>query len=74
VNSLHHQAIADPGSGVAVEGRAPDGVIEAVSVSGARFALGVQWHPEMMHYADSVQRRPFEALVTTAKPTVVALS
>jgi putative glutamine amidotransferase len=46
INSVHWQAIDRLGSGLVVEGRAPDGVIEAVRVPGKRFALGVQWHPE----------------------------
>ena len=47
VNSLHRQGIAKLAPGLQVEARAPDGVIEAVSVKGAKtFALGAQWHPE----------------------------
>ena len=47
VNSLHNQGIDRLGSGLAVEARAPDGVIEAFRVRAARrFALAVQWHPE----------------------------
>ncbi len=47
VNSLHAQSIDTPGQGVVVEATAPDGIIEAVSIPGAKaFALGVQWHPE----------------------------
>jgi putative glutamine amidotransferase len=47
VNSLHGQGIDRLGTGLAVEARAPDGLVEAVSVDGARtFALAVQWHPE----------------------------
>jgi len=47
VNSRHHQAVRDPGRGLRVSGRAPDGVIEAVEdPEGGRFFLGVQWHPE----------------------------
>lgn len=47
VNSLHRQAIDRLGAGVQVEARAPDGIIEAVSLVSARgFVLGVQWHPE----------------------------
>jgi len=47
INSLHHQAVDRLGAGLAVEGRAPDGTIEAVRVTDAKdFALGVQWHPE----------------------------
>jgi len=46
VNSAHHQAAADEPPGVAVNARAPDGVIEGIEAPGYRFCLGVQWHPE----------------------------
>src|SRR3546814_8693404 len=47
VNSLHGQGVDRPAPGLEVEGHAPDGTPEAVSVTGARrLALGVQWHPE----------------------------
>lgn len=47
VNSLHAQGIERLAPGLRVEARAPDGLIEAVSVEAARgFAVGVQWHPE----------------------------
>jgi putative glutamine amidotransferase len=46
VNSRHHQAIARPAEGFVVSATAPDGVIEAIERPGARFCVGVQWHPE----------------------------
>ena len=47
VNSLHNQGIDRLGAALAVEARAPDGVVEAFRVRDAqRFALAVQWHPE----------------------------
>ena len=47
VNSLHNQGIDRLAPGLAVEGTAPDGTIEAVRVvSAPGFAFGVQWHPE----------------------------
>jgi putative glutamine amidotransferase len=47
VNSLHWQGIARPAERIVVEGRADDGVIEAVSLKDhAGFCLGAQWHPE----------------------------
>lgn len=47
VNSLHSQAIDRLGEGLFVEAVSDDGVIEAVSLPGAKaFTLGVQWHPE----------------------------
>lgn len=47
VNSVHHQGIDRLGRGLAVEARAPDGLVEAISAypCGAP-VIGVQWHPE----------------------------
>jgi putative glutamine amidotransferase len=47
VNSLHGQGIDRLAAGLVAEAYAPDGLIEAVTISGAKaFALAVQWHPE----------------------------
>jgi putative glutamine amidotransferase len=47
VNTIHRQGIKKIGAGLNVEATAPDGIIEAVSVKGAKaFAFGTQWHPE----------------------------
>jgi putative glutamine amidotransferase len=47
VNSLHGQAVNRLASGLRVEARAPDGVIESFSKPDAPgFNLAVQWHPE----------------------------
>ncbi len=47
VNSLHGQGVARLAPGLRVEAVAPDGQIEAVSMTDApAFNLAVQWHPE----------------------------
>jgi putative glutamine amidotransferase len=47
VNSAHHQAVRQVGTGLRVAALAPDGVIEAVEATDPRwFCVGVQWHPE----------------------------
>ncbi len=62
VNSLHRQAIDRLADGLAIDGQAEDGTIEAVSVTGATaFACGVQWHPEYWAATDTPSRRLFEA-------------
>ena len=62
VNSLHSQGIDRLGDELAVEARAPDGVIEAFRVTGARsFALAVQWHPEWQVMANPFSRALFAA-------------
>ncbi len=67
-NSLHGQAIVEPGRRVVIEGWAEDGVIEAISIEGARrFALGVQWHAEYDADTDPVSRALFEAFGAAAR-------
>ena len=61
VNSAHHQAAREVGRGVAVNAVAPDGVIEGIEAVGARFCLGVQWHPE--YGIDRGDARIFAAFV-----------
>lgn len=62
VNSLHSQGIDQLGSELAVEARAPDGVIEAFRVRAAEhFALAVQWHPEWKVMSNPFSRALFAA-------------
>ncbi len=62
VNSLHGQAILEPGRRVVVEGVAEDGTIEAIRIADAPgFALGVQWHAEYDPQRNPVNRALFEA-------------
>lgn len=61
VNTLHNQGIDRLGASLRVEARAPDGLIEAVSVEGKRFALGVQWHPEGDFWLNPSSKILFEA-------------
>src|SRR5437588_7161331 len=45
--SHHHQGVDRLGEGLEVSGvSAMDGLPEAIELAGARFVLGVQWHPE----------------------------
>jgi putative glutamine amidotransferase len=48
VNTLHHQGVNVLSDELIVEGRAPDGLIEAARCDGSWWAVGVQWHPERM--------------------------
>jgi putative glutamine amidotransferase len=62
VNSLHWQGIETLGKELAVEARAPDGVIEAFRVAGApNFAVSVQWHPEWQFAKNPFSRALFAA-------------
>ncbi|MBQ1501311.1 MAG: gamma-glutamyl-gamma-aminobutyrate hydrolase family protein [Firmicutes bacterium] len=49
VNSSHHQAVRRLPPCLKEAGRAPDGVIEAyVAAEEDRYAVGLQWHPELL--------------------------
>jgi len=62
VNSVHSQGIDRIGEGLVVEGKAPDGLIEAVTVADAPgFVLGVQWHPEWRVLENEVSMAIFRA-------------
>jgi putative glutamine amidotransferase len=68
VNSLHWQGIARPAERIQVEGRAEDGVIEAVSLKDhAGFCLGAQWHPEFRVTASSDSMALFKAFGAAAR-------
>ena len=62
VNSLHGQGIEEPGPRVHIDGYAPDGTAEAITIKEAPgFALAVQWHPEYKAATDPVSKPLFEA-------------
>jgi putative glutamine amidotransferase len=63
VNSSHHQAIWDVGSGLTVIATASDGVIEGLQMNDRDFVLAVQWHPEMMTAKSNSMMILFEHLV-----------
>jgi len=66
--SAHHQSVDALGRGLRVTARSADGCIEAIElVSPHRFALAVQWHPEMTAEHDPEQQALFDALVAAAR-------
>ena len=62
VNSVHGQGVNRLATGLRIEALAPDGLVEAFSVSSARgFNLCVQWHPEWQAAHNPVSLRLFKA-------------
>ena len=55
VNSMHHQAVKEPGHFLSVSARAEDGVIEAVEHENGNW-FAVQWHPEELMYMPEMKR------------------
>jgi len=62
VNSIHHQAVRDPGTGLRATAWSDDGVIEAIEGDDA---LGIQWHPERLLDSDARHLAAFRWLVGT---------
>ncbi len=67
VNSTHHQGLRTTGDGVKVAATAPDGLIEAIELDGAAFALGVQWHPEAAARHEPRHAAIYRGLVAAAR-------
>lgn len=68
VNSAHGQGVDRLADGVKVEATAPDGIIEAFRVTGAkRFAVGVQWHAEWRYDEHDLALKLFEAFGDAAR-------
>ena len=71
VNSHHHQALELLGRGLRATAWTSDGLVEAVEDAGAgRWAVGVQWHPELGWERDAFSRALFEAFVDAARAGV----
>ena len=66
VNSLHHQAIRDPGEGAELCAVSPDGVPEAMICRSLPFYCAVQWHPERIP-EDDASRKLAAAFIRASK-------
>lgn len=64
-NSRHHQAIRTLAPALVAVAHTSDGLIEGVEIPGARFVLGVQWHPENLTHHPPM-RHLFVELVRVA--------
>ncbi len=66
VNSSHHQCVKTLAPGFKAAALAEDGVIEAIEGEDFRFAVGVQWHPEVLYGKEPTSTRLIEAFLRTA--------
>jgi putative glutamine amidotransferase len=62
-NSMHHQAILDPGTELNIEARSEDGIIEAVSMKNNPKVYAVQFHPEYLTATDGRFEKLFKAFI-----------
>jgi len=64
VNSSHHQAVEKIGRDLKAVAWTSDGIVECIEDTRAeRFAIGVQWHPELMTNSDMLSLEIFELFV-----------
>lgn len=66
VNALHSQGVDESGSGLMVNARDLNGIVQGIEFKESELCIGVQWHPEFMPQVKS-QRKIFEALVKIAE-------
>jgi putative glutamine amidotransferase len=67
VNSHHHQAVERVGRDLVATAWSSDGLIEAVEdTRPERFALGVQWHPELGWERDRLSQALFKRFIAVA--------
>ncbi|MGL5417331.1 MAG: gamma-glutamyl-gamma-aminobutyrate hydrolase family protein [Clostridium sp.] len=62
VNSYHHLAVKHVADGFKVAAYSKDGVIEAIERK-TPFAMGVQWHPEMMQEENDKMKKIFKFFI-----------
>lgn len=68
VNSHHHQALEQIGEGLKASAWSSDGLVEAVEdTREGRWALGVQWHPEIGWERDKLSSNIFKAFLHAAR-------
>ena len=67
VNSYHHQAIKELGSGLQAAAVSEDGLIEGVVMPLHRFVCAVQWHPEFASPDDATAQKLFAAFIAAAR-------
>jgi putative glutamine amidotransferase len=66
-NTTHHQAVKATGRGLIVNATAEDGMIEGIESPEHTFALGVQWHPELLAPKNIHHHRIFSSFVSACK-------
>jgi putative glutamine amidotransferase len=67
VNSHHHQALEKIGEGLQASAWSSDGLVEAVEdTRDRRWALGVQWHPELGWENDRFSKAIFNSFIKAA--------
>lgn len=64
-NTVHHQSVKSTAPGFRVSAVSGDGTIEAIEYE-KDFVIGVQWHPEELYRTQNINRKLFDALVSSS--------
>jgi putative glutamine amidotransferase len=67
VNTFHREAVAQLVPSVVASACAEDGIIEAIEIPARRFAIGIQWHQELLVDTDHPGNRLFQGFVEAAR-------
>lgn len=68
VNSSHHQAVAEPASGLRATARTSDGIVEIMEgENGDAFLLSVQFHPERFRKQNAAYAEVFRRFVAACR-------
>lgn len=62
VNSIHHQGIKKIAKGAIANAISEDGLVEGIEFPKLKFALGIQWHPELMYNFNNISLNIFRLL------------
>jgi putative glutamine amidotransferase len=66
VNTFHREAVAQLAPSVVASAHAADGIVEAIELPASRFAIGIQWHQELLVGTDHPGNRLFRGFVEAA--------
>jgi putative glutamine amidotransferase len=67
VNTFHREAVAQLAPPVVASAHAGDGIVEAIEIPTRRFAIGIQWHQELLVDTDHPGNRLFHGFVEAAR-------
>lgn len=65
-NSYHHQAVNDLADSYVATAFAKDGVVECIESKKLKYAIGIQWHPEIMYVKYPLHGKLFKSFIHAA--------
>lgn len=63
INSYHHQAVNELAKDYVATAFAKDGVVECIESTKLKYAIGIQWHPEVMYAKYPLFRKLFKSFI-----------